>query len=86
MSTKTSAETLLDLIQTAGLTQKQFALMLDVTPQAVRLWASGRRAPTLPVSLRASRLLNCSIERFAMACKIPVTTDDATDTGTDITV
>jgi transcriptional regulator with XRE-family HTH domain len=85
MSTE-KGTTLNDLIASAGLNQIEFAYRVGVTTQAVRLWARGVRTPTLAVALKATRVLNCSIERFAMACKIPVTTDDATDTGTDITV
>jgi transcriptional regulator with XRE-family HTH domain len=78
--------TLLELIKTAGTSQQELAKRLGVTPDAIRRWGKGERKPTLDKALLAAQLLNCSIERFAMACKIPLTTDDATGTGTDITV
>lgn len=84
MSTRTNSETTLnDLIADVGLSQIEFAARIGVTTQAVRLWSRGVRVPTLAVSLKAIRVLNCSIERFAMACKIPLATDEP---NTDNTV
>ncbi len=78
--------TLLELIKLAGTNQQEFAKRLGVTPDAIRRWGKGERKPTLDKALMAATLLNCSIERFAMACKISISSDDDADTGTDITV
>jgi len=65
-----TGETLQDLIKSAGLTLSEFVSLMDVTRETIRLWSLGKRKPTLDKALLASKLLNCSIERFAMACKI----------------
>jgi len=63
-------ETLKDLLDSVGLTQRDFAKKLGVSRESVRCWSQGIYFPTLDKAVLASKLLNCSIERFAMACKI----------------
>lgn len=87
MSTETSKDpTLNDLITSVGLNQVQFASLLGVSRRSIAFWGKGESVPSLAISLKAAKILNCSIERFAMACKISISSDDDTDTDTDITV
>lgn len=62
---------MLVLIRSAGLTQGQFAELLEVSAETLRLWSLGRCQPRLQESLKAMKILGCTIEQFAKACKIP---------------
>lgn len=64
-------ESMLGLIRSAGLTQGQFAELLEVSAETLRLWSLGRCQPRLQDSLKAMKILGCTIEQFAKACKIP---------------
>ena len=61
-----------DMIMRNGLTQKEFAEMLKVSTETIRLWSLGKYEPTLSKSILATKILNCSIEQFAKACKVEI--------------
>lgn len=61
-----------DMIMRNGLTQKEFAEMLKVSTETIRLWSLGKYEPTLSKSLLAIKILNCSMEHFAKACNIEI--------------
>lgn len=61
---------MLSMIHRAGLTQIQLAELLKVSSETLRLWSIGRSQPRLKESLQAAKILNCTVEQFAKACKI----------------
>lgn len=61
---------MLGLIRRAGLSQRQLAKLLDVSSETLRLWSLGRCQPRLGESLAAVKILGCTIEDFARACRI----------------
>lgn len=61
-----------DMIMRNGLSQKEFAELMNVSSETIRLWSLGKHEPDLGKSLLATKILNCSIEQFAKACNIEI--------------
>lgn len=47
-----------------GISQTQLAEIMNVSPQQVNNWVSGRTIPKMETLLKLSELLDCSINEF----------------------
>lgn len=64
--------TLRSLRESLGKSQKDLALILGVKQQAISLWESGERMPTLDNAVKLAGALGVSLRTLAMAMRIDV--------------
>ena len=64
--------TLKDLIQSAGTTQRQLSLDLDIAEVTINTWVAGRKVPRFDNAVALARELDVSLKTLARAMRLDV--------------